>query len=413
MKKIVLFCLLPFVIAVSAVLFSAFQLFPKSLFSQPYEPVKCFGSYPYLTSFSENPCFEKEFLAPHRAKNTIYVLGSSELTEGGEAIPYNFIPKHFKHSRVIGFGHAGNQCFSIFSQLLANPAKLNGAKIVFIISPGWFESKPTKGTSSQIFLEYNPESFLKRILYSHVPEDSIFKAYAEKRVADLYSEFNSPNLPLKLMNFEHQFSKSIFHKAMYAPFMMLDHHLLLKKKHLLNTCNECPPERREPIRIIPSSDTVMINWDSLLYHSKQDVLKKVTNNDIGIEDSYYSRYINDKRGKIQAVKKSLNQELEDFKMLVRLAKEKNINASFVISPLNAYYFKNLKDIQPTIDIIENEIKQNGFSYLNLLATDTASYEKALLHDVMHMTDYGWYKVDKYLIEKYQPEKYEIEVISSH
>ncbi|MCW3105314.1 MAG: hypothetical protein JWO09_3754 [Bacteroidetes bacterium] len=402
MKRIVLLYLLPFFISVYLVYLFAFNPSIKAYFF-PEKPIPNYTEMPaYIDNFNGHPYFEQNFLNPAWKETTIYVLGSSELSEGGEAIPYTFIPGHYKNIRVQGFGHAGNQCFSIFSQLLANTSRLDQAKIVFIISPGWFESKPTKGTSSAIFLEYNSERFLKKILTNHNEEDRVFKAYAEKRVNELYSEFNSPSLPLKLMSFEHTFSKSILHKAVFALPMICDYHLLSEKRKLSCDRSGCPdPAGTDLKRVMKPANTVHIGWDSLLSYSKAETLKKVTNNSLGIEDSYYTEFIGSKRGKIEPVKESLNTELQDFMMLVELAKAKNIDATFIISPLNPFYFQNQPAIQPTIDIITRTISQNGFSYLNLLESDSAKYEKAILHDVMHMSDYGWYQADKYIIDQYK------------
>ena len=74
--------------------------------------------------------------------NTILLLGSSELTQQdpNKAMPFNFIPNH-THYDVLGIGHAGNQSFSIFTQLLSGHEFLKNSKVVFIISPSWFLKK--------------------------------------------------------------------------------------------------------------------------------------------------------------------------------------------------------------------------------------------------------------------------------
>jgi poly-D-alanine transfer protein DltD len=32
--------------------------------------------------------------------------------------------------------------------------------------------------------------------------------------------------------------------------------------------------------------------------------------------------------------------------------------------------------------------------------DTNKYDKALLSDVMHLSPYGWYKIDRFIIDNY-------------
>jgi poly-D-alanine transfer protein DltD len=126
---------------------------------------------------------------------------------------------------------------------------------------------------------------------------------------------------------------------------------------------------------------------------------------MGISDDYYNKYIHGRTGgHIEPVKEKFNQELEDFKMLMKLLKEKKVNASFIISPLNTLYFHNIKDILPIIKIIEYEINYNGFPYINLLETDPNKYDKAILNDIMHMSDYAWYKIDRFIIDTYHLNK---------
>ena len=321
-------------------------------------------------------------------------MGSSELNEVSEAISYNFISNNFK-TKVIGLGHAGNQCFSIYSQLLANENRLKDAPIVIILSPGWFESKSAKGTSSVIFLEYNSEWFLKTI--NRNIRDTEFTAFENKRISQLYNEFSAPNLELKLMNFKHRSSISFIHKILYSPVIFIDN-LLLNfkekeiKQHATNTLNDRKP-------IFP--EKVVINWDSLFYSSKEEVAKNSNNNNFGINNQYYTNYVHGRKGKVEPVNVCFNQELEDFKMLLKLLKKKRANVRFVISPLNPLYCKNLNELSPTINIIENEIKSNGFNYLNMFETDTLKYDKAVLFDIMHMSKFGWNKINKFIVETYK------------
>lgn len=396
MKKIIILLFIPLIISLSVLYCIALNKQTNSfLFSSNSTEVDS-SNFNYIINFNDNPFYENQFLNPNHSTKTIYLLGSSELAEGGAAIPYNFIPDHY-NSSVKAIGHAGNQCFSMYMQLLANSSRLNSSKICFIISPGWFDSKSSRGTSSQAFLEYNSEYFLKNILSTTC---NPFQIYARKRVAQLYSEFNTPNIPLKLLNFEHQSAKSIFHKIVYYPLISLNYFLLTKKVQITEQKEySFKPPSIKLKAIAPKVN--YINWDSIASASKNEVLKNVTNNQMGIADDYYTEYIRGKRGNIQAVSESVNQELIDFKMLVKLVKSKNVNATFIISPLNPLYYKNIEDLNPTINCITKEINDAGFNCLNFFVTDTNKYEKAILHDVMHFSDYAWYKIDKFMIETYK------------
>jgi D-alanyl-lipoteichoic acid biosynthesis protein DltD len=403
MKKITLLYFLPFILSLITVYAVAVTPALSHLFFPPkmYERL-LHQELPFIENFKahrgENDWYEDEFLKSDTSAEKIYLLGSSELAATTEGIPYNFISKHFT-TQVMGVGHAGNQCFSIYMQLLAKQQLLKNAPIVIILSPGWFESKPSRGTSSEVFLEFNSERFLNNVLKED--DHSLYYHYACKGVSHLYEEFNSPSLELRLMNFKYRASKSLLHQFIYAPLIYCDEHLLSIRERI-NPLN-LPDDRgfeRAPIR----PESVYLNWDSIFKANKEEVLKHVTTNTMGIADDYYTEHIHGKTGFMQPVKETVNQELEDCNMLIRLLKEKKANASFIISPLNPYYYKNLEALSPTIKKIEAEISSNGFPYLNLFETDTNRYEKAVLHDVMHLSDYGWYQVNRFIIDTYHLSK---------
>jgi D-alanyl-lipoteichoic acid biosynthesis protein DltD len=392
MKKIFFIYLIPLCFALAFL-----HLFNKKFneFFFKAEPVsKADSALRYIDNFQNNQFYEDKFLLSNDSSETIVILGSSELNGSTEAIPYNFISDNFK-TKVVGVGHAGNQCFSIYSQLLANENRLKNAPIVIILSPGWFESKSTKGTSSAIFLEYNSEWFLKTINKNSI--DNEFTAYENKRISQLYNEFNAPNLELKLMNYKHLASKSFIHAILFYPVILFDNLLISYKEKIVTQRKQITVTDRKPI----ISEEISINWDSLLTASKVEITQNSNNNRFGINNQYYNDNIRGKRGKVEPVRVCFNQELEDFKMLLKLLKNKKANVSFVMSPLNPIYCKNLDDLSPTINVITDDIKQNGYCCLNLFETDTLKYDKAVLFDIMHMSKYGWYKINKFIVETYK------------
>lgn len=398
MKQVIIAYLLPAILSIFIIAYIAQnEQLNAALFEKSTTDTIVSGTR-FIENFISNKTFEASFLKSNGSAETIYLVGSSELAASTDAIPYNFISQHFT-TQVQGVGHAGNQCFSIYSQLLAKERLLKNVPVVIILSPGWFESKPSKGTSSQLFLEFNSERFLNSILKSK--NDPELHAYEYKRVAELFNEFNSPSLELRLMNFESLASRSFIHRAMYAPLLCCDQFLLSMRERISPLPESTDASFKRPA-IIP--EAVSFNWDSIYMASKEAVMKKSTNNKWGIADDYYSQYINGKIGRMEPVPQECNQELKDFYMLIKLLKEKQVNASFIISPLNPFYYKNLYTLIPTIQLIKKEITINNFPYLNLFETDTLRYEKPILHDVMHMSDYGWYQVDRFMIDTYHLSK---------
>lgn len=390
MKKLLIAVCLPFLLAMAVIfLFKEYLLaidFEKS--SSEVAPAD-YSNRRYIHHFSDHPAAINELLAQHNDSATIYLLGSSELTSNGPFISYNFISDHFP-VKVMGIGHEGNQCFSIYSQLLSRSHFLNNAPVVIILSPGWFEAKPARGTTSAVYLEYMSDAAVREMQETKLPED--FLTYANLGLADFYPELNAPSAAYRLAHLKARSQKSFYHRLWCAPLRSWNaltdmFRATLKKNN----------HRRE---YQPDTVVCRINIDSLLQVSKEQTLLNATNNNMGIENDYFQQYVGNKRGNIYPVSDRHNRELEDCRRLIQLLKAAHARASFVISPLNPYYFRNLHDLDPVVSSIEEEIHKAGFNTLNLFTSDTAKYDKALLGDIMHMSPYGWMQVNKFIINEY-------------
>jgi D-alanine transfer protein len=398
MRRIIIECILPFIISLTAVYYFAFDehvnnfLFKNTSIKNYVKP-----AFRCIENFHNDTAYEEQFLKSGDTNEVIFILGSSELPVNTIAIPYNFISDHFK-TKLKGVGHAGNQCFSIYSQLLANENRLKDAPIVIVLSPGWFHSDNAKGTNSSVFLEFNSPRFLNAIFQNDsVP---IFKQYETERISNFFDVIVAPDLILKLFYFEKQLSKSFLHKCIYFPVIAIDNILnnlkseLLKRNHKKQNTNAIV---RKPI--IPESAT--FNWDSLFLAGKQEQIKKSTNNKWYIDNDYYSKNINGQKRTILLVNDENNQELKDFKMLVKLLKTKKANASFIIFPINPFCYTNSNELTPLINSLQAEIDKNNFPCLNLWNADSTKFDIGILRDVAHVGNYGWYKADKFIIETYK------------
>ena len=398
MKKLVFFHILPLSLAV-VFLFAASSKINSFLFPN-INTVTENSDFQYIPNFlKDNERFEAQFLQSGNGTENIFLLGSSELTSGGEALPFHFISNHFT-TQVKGVGHDGNQCLSIYSQLLANENRLENVPVVIILSPGWFYKKDSRGTSSDLFLEFNSKNFIENILKIDAPNIVPFKQYEAKRIGNFYTEIVNPDINLRRLYFEYQSSKSKFHQRIFYPVIQSNIFCNSLKHRLSNSKNDVPEIENSATRKPAISESVIINWDSLFLVSKQEHLEQATNNSWYINNEYYNQYIKGKTRKIYRVSAEDNQELEDFYMLVKLLRTKNANASFIIIPLNPYYYTNIAALTPLITTLETELKSNQFPCLNLWNADTATFDKGVLTDVMHLSKYGWYQVNKFIVETY-------------
>ncbi len=395
MKRVILVYFFPLFIALCCLFL--FHSKTNSVFFNTEPNLVVDSSFNYLENYRNIPYYEDQFLISNDSTENIFILGSSELTVETEAQPYIFISNHFK-TKIKGIGHAGNQCFSIYSQLLANENRLKNAPIIIVLSPSWF-SDSSEGTASSLFLEFNSHRFLYAILENN--SISQFKKYEADRISDFYDEINNPDLSITIFSLESQSSKNISFKYFNFPIIEILKKLNTLKLELMNT-NYI---KNEPIKrksIIPES--VKINWDSLFVISKQEQINNSTNNTWYIDNDYYSQYLNGKTNTVKLPKYENNKEFKDFKMLLKLLKTKKANASFIILPINPFCYKNSKILSPLIDSLQNDIVNNKFHCLNFWNADSTSYDIGVLKDIMHLSTYGWYKADKFIVETYNLSK---------
>jgi D-alanine transfer protein len=344
----------------------------------------------FLENYRSKTYYEQQFL---NRNNTIWLLGSSELTTATNAIPYNFINNNYA-TKLVAVGHAGNQCLSIYGQLLANAEKLKNAPIVIILSPSWFIGESSQGTSTQSFLEFNSSYFLNKVINNK--NDIDLKKYEADRIANFYTDIANPDLSFKIINFHNQASKSILHFVMYYPIIKIDEALNNVKFLSLDITDASKIGTNK----LTTNEIKTTNWDSLYILSKKQQAVDANNNNWGVNNAYYSEHIKGTHSALTIVNNENNTELKDFKMLVTLLKQKQVNASFIITPLNPYFYTNCNDLSPLVNMLKNELAANKLPCLNLWNADSTTYEKALLRDVMHVGDYGWYKTNKFIVDTY-------------
>jgi D-alanine transfer protein len=321
------------------------------------------------------------------------IFGSSELSSNHlKAICYRFFKEN--NIAVQTIGHAGFQCFAISSVLAANAGILKDGKIVINLSPVWFEGSYAKGTNLECFFEYNNNYNLNEIL-TNVAIPKEYKKYYSQYISDKYGQINSPNAMINLI------ANQTKNEILYQPFNFM-HQLVYKLNykndpHIL-TFNVIQKSLKK-INTRYSFKKPKINWDSLYLNALTEFKNQSTNNNIGVENEYYTTWLKGNRSKlIEPVTK--NREFEDFKMLLLLCKQTNCHPIFTISPINTLCYSNPNDVKPIMTNVMEELDKNGFKYLDLFTPNLIHYEKGVLEDIMHPGEYGWYQLDKYILDEF-------------
>lgn len=380
LKKLGLYHLLPFTIALTLLFlfqgkifdwYSQFSKSPKEFSSKNLDDLPR-----HVVNYADSVWAELAVAQSLSNKNGVTIFGSSEL-QSSSGVCYNFL-KDSLGVDAMGIGHAHNESFAIYCQLLNFLPYLENANVSIILSPGWFEGNG--GTNSQAFLEFVPSNFIANI-------------YNNKEVKELDLSYISNTY---VRDYDGEISGNKFEYS----FLYAYHRFPMLKKYRSSL------DRRFSLNLAKGNDKRefnKVNWDEWLKKSKSDILPCL--NEMYVDTGYYNKYLiendgSEKKARPTKVSVKNNIELEDLKMIMKLLKDKNCNASFVIQPLNPYYYSDLEIFTPLLDSIESLAEKNNFALYNLFTAKKNAYEPGVLRDVMHLSDYGWIKVNKFIYEQH-------------
>lgn len=330
------------------------------------------------------PQDELELAAALKNPRVLTIMGSSEL--GSDRYSSYFFLSDSLNMPAIGYGHAYHQSFSMYCELLAMEEFLDSSRICFVISPGWFD---TQGTHTQAFLEFVRPAFLRSIATNPRLQPEARMEVA-RFVYEHRSEIEDPGPTLSYFAALYRSR----HIPLYHSFVESWGSTLQGVKYEVKTAD------------IPSRPEIHIDWDKRLKQLQDTFVHAVTNNELYVGNAYYSKYLLDEQGvprKAKAIEPdplATNRELADFMLLLNLLESRNVRASFVIQPLNPYYYHDLEKYNEIIALLEERIRSKGYPCFNMFVSDKKDYEPGTLRDIMHLGDYGWLKISRFLKTSY-------------
>ena len=397
LKKIGLFHIVPFLLA-SLIFVFLYHLFISDIIDnhvniKPLKTTEISGKQEVHAgkygNLSEVDHAELEFIASIKSKNQLTLMGSSEFTYS-KFTTYKYLPAK-KNYQVLGIGHAHHQSLSMLIELLAaHPENLN-TKIVFFISPGWFN---TEGTNSKAFVEYARPNFLNRIINDSTISLE-YKEYLGQYIDSRLNEFDG--VSKSMTSFMKIF---IDNQTNYISLKKLKQNI---KDNFKGTISKPIIENINYKLNITNTikNSTFLNYDSIAKALQLKFISNIQSNSIYVNDNYYNKYLSNKKESIlNQPNLKTNEEYLDFKLLLKYVIERKMEASFIILPLNPYYYKNTEVFLPLIDSIKLNLEKHDLPYYNLYVSDTLSYDPGILNDVMHFGDYGWMKVNKYIDSLY-------------
>lgn len=337
-----------------------------------------------------------EILLSNITENTLVLMGSSELfvTNQKEYHPKQVL--NFSDFNIMQIGEVDSQNIIHASILGSIGEKIPNKKVVLIESIQWFnrDGFVSQKLSNKISKEHvyrtmtNPKikqetkkKFIERLIELSVDDTELNNTFKTYKAAFVDGEFN-PFIPL---------SASV-EAYLYS----------LKNRMLFY-------ERREKENLaLNSGSAYSIDWENL---EKSEIQKNKTttnNNQYGIDNEYYLRFIKDKYENLKNSHNINNDpgytdlnsaEYTDMELFLEIAKDLGVDVLVTVFPVNGKWFDytgftSERRKQTYTKILEITKPYN----IEVYDASQLEYEEDYMYDPIHIGVKGWINLQKRLLE---------------
>lgn len=337
-----------------------------------------------------------EILLSNITENTLVLMGSSELfvTNQKEYHPKQVL--NFSDFNIMQIGEVDSQNIIHASILGSIGEKIPNKKVVLIESIQWFnrDGFVSQKLSNKISKEHvyrtmtNPKikqetkkKFIERLIELSVDDTELNNTFKTYKAAFVDGEFN-PFIPL---------SASV-EAYLYS----------LKNRMLFY-------ERREKENLaLNSGSAYSMNWENL---EKSEIQKNKTttnNNQYGIDNEYYLRFIKDKYENLKNSHNINNDpgytdlnsaEYTDMELFLEIAKDLGVEVLVTVFPVNGKWFDytgftSERRKQTYTKILEITKPYN----IEVYDASQLEYEEDYMYDPIHIGVKGWINLQKRLLE---------------
>ncbi|WP_201522954.1 D-alanyl-lipoteichoic acid biosynthesis protein DltD [Aliarcobacter butzleri] len=316
----------------------------------------------------------------------IVLFGSSELVKYPNQ---RFLPQKFFNNELnIPLrvqGNEGHQTFVIMSQLAAldNQTIRNNARIAILLSPSWFTGSNENGLTMPKFLEY---------MYSGMMNKLYFESETDDKYRYLISDYIKENVSLiKEPSFIYKYPLNVLEKD------YLNNEI---KKFIIQNFDYKNVKIETPNYVKPKLD-----YDRLRVEAKNIEIPS-SNNNFGINNEYYSKYIEPEIAKnnfpfsiIIPPELDKNEEFQDFLVLLDFLDNYKIKPLFIMQDLNPYVFAgNREEANELMATIKSKVLEHNFEYMDMWTYKKEDFEMNSLTDIVHLDELGWIKVNQKIID---------------
>ncbi|MFC6346260.1 D-alanyl-lipoteichoic acid biosynthesis protein DltD [Vagococcus carniphilus] len=329
-------------------------------------------------------------------------FGSSELSRVNAYHPSVLAQKYNRSYEPFLLGAPGTQSLTHFFMLNSMGDELNNKKIVFIISPQWFVKE---GVGDPMFsLFFSPLQTNDWVM--NLGSNDINDQYLAKRLLHFSSVRADTELKamMKKIKSGEELSPLDKKRAAYNYEILTKEDKLFSKIGITSKSEKIDKKTKE----LPD----VYSFKELDRQAFNDGESSTSNNEFDIANSFYSKRIAPMKGKLENSQVDFDYtkspEFSDFQLVLNQIAEKNIDAMFVIPPVNKLWSDYTGLSTDMLDLfskkINYQLKSQGFKHV-VDYTDKRS-QAYFMEDTIHLGWRGWMQMDrdlqKFLRDKNKP-----------
>ncbi|MGG3563017.1 D-alanyl-lipoteichoic acid biosynthesis protein DltD [Neobacillus rhizosphaerae] len=332
------------------------------------------------------------------------IYGSSELARLDRFHPSNYFKETNADFTPFLIGRGGTESLIHLLNFSEHTKQLKGKKIVFILSPQWFQPN---GTDESHFvpnysaLQGYDFAFNKNI-------DPVIKKRAIKRLLTFSPIENDPILSTI---YKAEISKDpwVKREASFVRPFGYAYRNLLEKKDLYYTLAGGISRTRDFSPKVKNK-----SWGELESLAVKFGEKKSTNNHFYIANNQYSKIkkmVPSLKDKKQGSSYGESPEYEDFQLVLDVLKENGAQPLFISVPVNGKWYDYTgfpKEGRISYyQRIKNQIESEGFQVADF---SNHEYDPYFMKDTIHIGWKGWVYTDHAIIDYYRKDKANNEVV---
>lgn len=325
------------------------------------------------------------------ASGKIVLFGSSELViyPNLKFLPQKYFNNELKFP-LRAQGNEGQQDFTIMSQLAAcdNEKVRQNARVVVLLSPSWFSGSSDNGLTMPKFLEYMYPGMMNK-LYFQSEVDEKYKVFVSDYIKNNITYIKNPNFIYE-----------------YTYDILKDDYLKdeIKKRIIQDFDNKDPDSE------LVKYQKPILDYDNLKIEAAKNTLP-VTNNTFGINDEYFTKFIQPEMDKgnfpfsITLPSLAQNEEYHDLLILLDFLKDYKIQPLFIMQNLHPYVFvNNREEMNKLMLTIKSKVEEHGYKYFDRWTYKKEDYKIGTLTDIVHPGELGWVDINQKIIEHFITEE---------